>query len=196
MTPDQVRLDTRLAGQVTRYHTWPRIREQSVGEHSWQVLRIYSCVATEIDPDFMMYCVYHDTGEIATGDLPYPIKSQNPCLKEEIERLEQDSLINQAHYWRPLVGKGLSDEQLRLFKLIEMVEMFEWGLDEMTRGSTYGNIVAERCLKFVYEKILLAQPLPQAWKGVALYVYKRLLISDVNRDGAWWYPQTWERIAK
>lgn len=29
-------IDPRRAGEVTRYHTWSRLREQSVGEHCWQ----------------------------------------------------------------------------------------------------------------------------------------------------------------
>jgi hypothetical protein len=191
---DRVLLDTRIAGQVTRYHTWPRIREQSVGEHSWQILRIYSCVTEALNPNFVMHCIYHDTAEITTGDLPYPIKSHNEALKECIDTIEGDAILKQFQYWEPVGYMALGPEQRALFKLIEMVEMFEWGLDEMYRGSQFGTVVANRCLKFVYEQ--LKPPLPPQWKRLAWYVLKRLKMSQIviPSDEEWWCLENWEKM--
>jgi 5'-deoxynucleotidase YfbR-like HD superfamily hydrolase len=198
MTPESVYVDARLAGQVIRYHTWPQVRQQSVGEHSWQLLRIYSCVVDKIDPDFVLHCIYHDTGELGVGDNPYPVKADNPILKEQINKLEKESIDKQSEYWGPVAGETLSDEQMKLFKLIEMIEMFEWGLDEYNRGSKYGFVVAERCLKVVYDRLKATEHLPPAWKRLAHYVQKRLQldISYEDMEGIWWDWFQWERLSK
>jgi hypothetical protein len=141
-----------------------------------------------------MHCIYHDTAEIVTGDLPYPIKSKNPELKKEIERLEADTISKQGDYWNVAPYK-ITDEQLDLFKLIEMVEMFEWGLDEMSRGCKYGSFVADRCLKVVYEKLQF-KPLPEPWRVLSLYVFKRLMLFEttIPIDNEWWHITQWERL--
>lgn len=190
---ESVYLDTRLSGQVTRYHTWPRVREQSVAEHSWQLLRIYSCVVDQLDQDFVLHCIYHDTAEIVTGDLPYPIKSKTPELKKSIDQLEVETIAKQGDYWNPS-PYHMTEEQLQLFKMIEMVEMFEWGLDEMMHGCQYGSIVADRCLRVVYEKVYSVTPLPEQWRRLCLYVYKRLTINEIKADQpGWWDYKMWDR---
>src|SRR5215469_12622922 len=96
---DPVRLDTRLSGQLQRYHTWPTIGIQTVGEHCWQILRIYLSVAEAPSLDIIRYIVFHDVGETATGDLPYPVKAKNPVLKEEVDVIESKSIAEQLQYW-------------------------------------------------------------------------------------------------
>jgi hypothetical protein len=147
---DNVRIDTRLAGQLTRYHTWPKIHNQSIGEHSWQILRIYSSVVDAIDPGFVLYTVFHDIGEHTTGDMPYPIKRDNPDLQSIMTRLEIGSMLRQMAYWGSIPTHEINSDNMRLFKQIELMEMAEWGMDEVCLGNSHGYTVADRCLRALY----------------------------------------------
>lgn len=64
-----IRTDPRLAGEVSRYHTWPHLRQQSVAEHSWQVMRIMLAIYPMVPRVLLIHCMAHDAGEI--GDRNY-----------------------------------------------------------------------------------------------------------------------------
>ena len=189
-----VRLDTRLAGQVRRYHTWPVVGQQTIAEHCWQILRIYLAVTERIDSQMMYHIVFHDIGEHFTGDIPYPVKRDNQQLKEQVDFLEQRSYCTQLDYWGSFEQVRLNDAEKKLFKQIELVEMAEFGLDQVCFGNTHGMIIADRCLRAVYENEPTAR--------LGLYVSKRLklfyrqwhggLVEDT--DGDWWFEDNWERF--
>src|ERR1043166_2928788 len=98
MTRDKVLTNARLAGQVTRYHTWPVHRQQSVGEHTWQVLRIYQQIWGSVEPEVTNYILWHDAGELVTGDPPFPFKRENPQFKESYRLAEGRAVHNMGGY--------------------------------------------------------------------------------------------------
>jgi 5'-deoxynucleotidase YfbR-like HD superfamily hydrolase len=144
---DCVRIDTRLAGQIRRYHTWPITGQQTIAEHCWQILRIYLSVVDDVDPHMVYHIAFHDIGEHYTGDIPYPVKRDNPRLKGEMDFLEQKSQAAQMEYWGSFKQVVLSDYDKKLFKQIEMIEMAEFGIDQMLFGNNHGYIIANRCCK-------------------------------------------------
>src|SRR5262249_20467298 len=150
---DPVRLDTRLAGQIKRYHTWPTIGQQTVAEHTWHLLRIYMSVVSEINPAVCFRIMFHDIGEHLTGDIPYPVKKENPSLRAEINALENRSYARQLDYWDALHHSitPITAEEETLMKQIEMMEMAEYGMEQVCLGCAHGWIVADRCLRYVYE---------------------------------------------
>lgn len=152
MDAESLRSDPRMAGRVTRYHTWPRLKEQSVGEHTWQLLRILDCVWPEMPVQVWRAVLWHDVGEIATGDMPYPVKRNNAILGDEMDRLEQEAIRATLGKWRP-DGRmpSMLDSERTIVKTCELVEMWEWGLEEAAMGSRFGTIVAERCQPAAYE---------------------------------------------
>jgi hypothetical protein len=86
----------------------------------------------------------------------------------------------------------LTEQDKKLFKQIELIEMAEWGMDQICLGNSHGFIVANRCLKAVYEN----QPHPR----LAVYVGKRIVsfilqrmieFSNLDSDEEWWDPENW-----
>ena len=152
MDAESLRTDPRMAGRVTRYHTWPRLREQSVGEHTWQLMRILDCVWPEMPVRVWRTVLWHDVGEIATGDMPYPVKRNNTILGREMDRLEHEAIEKILEKWRP-TGEllALKGDERTIVKTCELVEMWEWGLEETAMGSRFGRIVADRCQPAAYE---------------------------------------------
>jgi len=190
----QIRVDTRLAGQVTRYHTWPRIHQQSIAEHSWQLARIYASVVDKIDPNFILHILFHDIGEFYVGDIPYPVKRDIPELKELIDELENDSQEFQLAHWNTIHPDALEQHDSVLFKHIELVEMAEWGMDEFNFGNHHGFVVANRCLRALYEQAPCNQLINYVIKRLALFYSQNQLNTDAcNWD--WWYVRRWrERL--
>lgn len=141
-----VRDDPRLAGEVIRYHTWPHIRQQSVGEHSWQVSRIIMTIAPQIYWAVLLpYAVKHDMAEIVTGDLPYPIKANNSVLSSEMDKIEVDAINVMDYKWNSPSLFKLTPQEKWVFKLAEFIEMWEWGLEESLRGNQFARKVIDAC---------------------------------------------------
>jgi 5'-deoxynucleotidase YfbR-like HD superfamily hydrolase len=188
-----VRLDIRLAGQIRRYHTWPIVGQQSVAEHCWQILRIYLSITNTPDLHMIQHIMFHDIGEHSTGDIPYPVKRDNPVLKEQMEFLELKSQATQMEYWNSFRQTVLSDTDKAFFKQIELVEMAEFGLDQVTIGNNHGFIIANRCLKSVYE----SSPSPRLAGYVALRLklfFRQCPTAFVyGMEEDWWFIEKWEK---
>lgn len=140
LTAEQITTNPRLSGLVKRYHTWPVIREQTVAEHSWQVARIYGAMFELTSASVYYYILFHDCGEIVSGDLPYPIKSLNLNLKEEMDEIERLARQEMGIYI-----PTLTDEQSLRVKIAHFIEMWEYGMEELYRGNRFASPIATRC---------------------------------------------------
>lgn len=128
----------RLAGQVVRYHTWPMLHRQTNAEHTWQVLRVYYLMFGAPRPEVTTFILWHDAGELKSGDLPFPIKATNPVLKQEISRIEADAV-------QAMGGVNhLTDVRERVrVKLCDLIEMMEQGLHELRLGNHYAEPIVD-----------------------------------------------------
>lgn len=149
----QVLDDGRLAGRVKRYHTWPYIKEQSVAEHSWQLLRILCVIWPNVPAHVMKYVVDHDCGELTTGDAPFPVKRDNPVLANEMNRVEQEGLDLQIARGFLAPSPLISDMERWAVKLAEFIEMWEWALEEEMMGNRFARLVATRCEAAIWDRI-------------------------------------------
>ena len=133
--------DMRLAGRVQRYHTWPHLREQSVGEHSWQLARLLMQFYPEAPAHMFAYIVRHDAGE----------------LQKEMDRLEGVAVQEMETLWGMAPSPSLSVEETIIVKICEFVEMWEWALEESLLGNAYAAVVARRCLAALAERTIPAK---------------------------------------
>lgn len=141
--------DPRWALQVLRYHTWPHVRAQSVGEHSAQVARILLAIWPEAPRHVLVHCIVHDVGEVQAGDPPYPSKRMNPDLARGHARVERDAHLAMCIPWSLPAPQNLTDFEKWAFKLAEFIEMWEWGLHEGNLGNRYADLVALRCMEAI-----------------------------------------------
>lgn len=135
--------DPRHAGQVLRFHTWPVHRQQTVGEHSWQIARIMVTIWPECPRMLLLHAVTHDVGEMA-GDVPYPFKRNNPNLKREMTLSEAGVHRSMTARWNLPRPQEMPEVYHQFFKMCEYIEMWEYGLMEQNMGNRYGTIVATR----------------------------------------------------
>jgi len=174
VTPEKIAQNQRVAGLVKRYHTWPTITTQSVGEHSWQVYRIYNQMFG-VPPENVAYCIMtHDMGELVTGDPPYPTKSNNPELKKIYDHLEDLAFKNMD-----LVLGQMSEEDGYRFKIAHMMEMWEFGVHEMSLGNTFGKSIRDRCEIAVRK---LASGIPEFDAAVTDHLFKMRNFYELAKD--------------
>lgn len=168
------RTDPRRALEVRRWHTWPHLKPQSVGEHSAQVLRILLAIWPDAPRHLMIHCVVHDIGEGTSGDPPYPIKAQNPLLKTECDRIERQAHLAMCLPWALPPPQVLSPAEKLVFKLAEFQDMFEWSLNEIALGNVYANLVADRCYVQVLAHIANKDLPPGVPTASMTYLNRRL----------------------
>lgn len=137
-------LDPRRAYEVRRYHTHPHIRNQSVGEHSAQLWRILRAIWPTAPAHVLDHAMTHDIGEVAVGDVPYPTKKRNPVLAEMLDKMEQETHLMLCLPWNFPSPSKLTTEEYAIFKLAEYIEMWEYGLGELTLGNQGARLIAER----------------------------------------------------
>lgn len=129
---------TRMALVVRRWHTWPVTTQQTIGEHVAQVLRTYRETFGHIEPEVVGYVLYHDSGELQLGDLPFPVKSLNPVLKEECDRVEQEALHNMG-----VTLPRLTEIQKLRIKYCDVMDMLEFGVFELRLGNQYAEPIID-----------------------------------------------------
>jgi 5'-deoxynucleotidase YfbR-like HD superfamily hydrolase len=131
----------RFAGLVKRYHTWPVLREQTNAEHTLHILRIYDELFGLSTINVVRAIMYHDMGEVRTGDAPFPVKSENPDLKAAYDRVETEHRLE-------LLGEDPNDYILentaRRIKICDLVEMWEFGMEEYLKGNTLAVPIIDR----------------------------------------------------
>lgn len=141
---------------INRWGLMNNTRLENISEHSQQVAILTHCLVLihnkrfggELDAQrAALLAVFHDSTEIITGDMPTPIKYQNPEIIDaykQIEKKAADRLISllpedfREDYSQILKQNGEQDEQLRVFvkaadrysALIKCIEEMRMGNDE------------------------------------------------------------------
>lgn len=135
MNRDRIVSSPRLAGRVSRYHTWPTLTQQTNADHTWHVMRLYWSIFGAMSPEVSSYLLWHDGGEIGCGDLPFPVKSRDPELKERFDALEHEALRRVGGSRASEAISQLSDVDRIRCKVCDLLEMHEFGLMEMMMGN-------------------------------------------------------------
>jgi len=154
----------RWAGEVERYHTWPTLKKQTIADHTWHVMRIWMQLFGTPNEGVVEAIMFHDVGEVRTGDIPYPTKAQHPGLKAAMDELEHDAVIDLTGILPTLD----STDKIRM-KVCDLLEMWEFGRCEQAMGNTLAREITERTAKHVGE---LAGKLPEGERlRVEKFVY-------------------------
>lgn len=137
--------DPRHGLQVRRYHTWRVLQTQTTGEHSAQIMRIMLTVWPDVPRHMLVHAVLHDIGEMA-GDLPYPVKRNDPELKERMTRAELRVHKKMSEKFMLPGPVCLTEQENYFFKFCEYLEMWEHCLQERNMGNRYATVMSTRML--------------------------------------------------
>ena len=127
---------------IKRWGLKRNVIEENVMEHSWQVATIAHALAVIRNEQFNGQCapesvataaLYHDVGEIITGDLPSPIKYHSSTItsaykaiedEAEQEMLEQLPAWMQSAYTPYLRHKEMDAEVAELVKAADLISAY------------------------------------------------------------------------
>lgn len=139
---DNVTTSQRMGGEVLRYHTWPTVRQQTVMDHTGNVIRIYYMIFGDVPPEVTAYLLFHDLPEVKVGDPPHPIKLHNPPLKAVYDDLEDAALEDMVGEERAMriLGEVNDTERLRM-KACDLLEMAEFAHVEMCLGNRFADAI-------------------------------------------------------
>jgi 5'-deoxynucleotidase len=140
----------------------PSSREENIQEHSLQVAMIAHALALlqnkhyggTLDPEHIMaIAVYHETGEVITGDLVTPIKYFNEDIKtayKHIEAIAEDRMISMLpedmrEDYRALI-QPKDEEEKRIVKAADKIAAYTKCLEEIRSGNKEFSM-AEKALR-------------------------------------------------
>lgn len=142
VTEGSVRNSLRFSGQLRRYHTWPVLKQQTLAEHCWGVVEIYRRLFGWPDGHVVEHILFHDAGEMMTGDIPFQGKRDHPELKDitnVIEEMHRTKLVG--------IMEPLSIEEYGRFKFSDMAELCEFAQQELQQGNGFALPILENGLK-------------------------------------------------
>jgi HD containing hydrolase-like enzyme len=169
-THSDVCTKARFAGGVKRYHTWPVLHNQTIGEHTWQVMRIYHQVFGPMAPEVSTFILWHDAGELVAGDHLGMLKTLVPEIKPYLDQVERQAVAE--------MGGAVSDLTDRFkwrVKACDLIDVYEHCTIELLQGN-----------RLVEGGITWAQEQLEALLGKRLSSNDTLLIRDYMRTHKAW----------
>lgn len=133
----------RDAADVARYHTKRTIRQQTIGQHSFNMLTLLLKVLPGARRELLLSCVFHDLPELITGDVPAPVKRAHPDLKDMLDRAEWGI---GAPLYRDFL---LTEEEIDLLKWADRMELVLWCLEEVRYGNTFAVDTVRRGMGWI-----------------------------------------------
>lgn len=141
MNREQMKRSQYLSGKVRRYHAWPTLQTQTVADHSWRVATLLIEVFGLTRAEVLVYALYHDCGEMFSGDLPYTVKTVVPGLADAMKTAEAYGL---KHLGIKLPELSLLEKAQ--VKICDLLEMYEFGKMEVLLGNQFGEAVRDDTL--------------------------------------------------
>jgi len=138
---------------IKRWGLMRNTREENIQEHSLQTAMIAHALAVirntvyggSINADRVMSAaVYHEAGEVITGDLATPIKYFNPEIKQaykEIEKHAEEKLVQmmpqemQGEYEKLILGREDDAQVYALVKAADKICAYLKCVEEMSAGN-------------------------------------------------------------
>ncbi|MBO5035073.1 MAG: 5'-deoxynucleotidase [Oscillospiraceae bacterium] len=126
--------------------------QENIQEHSHQVAVLAHALAVigrekfgaTVDPgEAAIAGLYHDAPEILTGDMPTPVKYDNPAIKDAykaVERVAADKLLSMLPEelrgeFAPYVREELEPELLRVVKAADKLSAYLKCVEEVKAGN-------------------------------------------------------------
>ena len=137
---------------IKRWALMRSTREENIMEHSLQVAFVAHCLAIiknkvyggSVDVEkTVMTAMYHEVGEVITGDLPTPIKYFNPEIKtayKELEIIACDKLLSHLPEelrgeYEKLVKPDTDSYEYKIVKMADRISAYIKCLEELKAGN-------------------------------------------------------------
>lgn len=121
MTPQRIE-NLLTSGRVIRYHAAPSVAPQTLDSHCWGVASLVWYLSNGLAPSGLLAeSLFHDSGELSTGDIPFTVKRECPELKAMVNQMDAEFRINHG-----MMPATLRTVDTQLLKLADSLEGFIW----------------------------------------------------------------------
>lgn len=138
---------------IKRWSLMRSVCEENIMEHSHQVAIIAHALAVVSNKNFggnvdiqktVLLALYHETGEVITGDLPTPIKYFNPEIRDAYKGLEKKSCEkildmlpeNMREEYRGYVLPDATEKEYKLVKYADRLAAYLKCVEEVKAGNS------------------------------------------------------------
>lgn len=121
-------LAVREGGAVERCHGTPHIGSYSVGSHSFGALSLVLLLHPNPSVNLIKAVAWHDVAERWLGDVPSPVKHNNPELKRVYE------LIEASHLKALNLFPDLSTEEQQWLRGVDLMDLYLWCREQQRMG--------------------------------------------------------------
>lgn len=152
---------------IKRWGLMRSSREENVQEHSLQVAMFAHCLALienkryggKLDPQHVMaIAVYHETGEVITGDLVTPIKYYNPQITKaykDVEKIAEETMISMLPEefrddYRELI-QPVNEDEAKIVKAADTLAAYAKCIEELKTGNIEFAKAKETVLKKLHD---------------------------------------------
>ena len=146
---------------IDRWGLMRNTQTENIQEHSHMVAVLAHALAvigrekfgSMVDPgEAAIAGLYHDAPEILTGDMPTPVKYDNPAIKDAykaVERVAADKLLSMLPEdlrgeFAPYVREELDPELLRVVKAADKLSAYLKCVEELKAGNSEFKKAAEQ----------------------------------------------------
>ena len=151
---------------INRWSLMRNEHNENLCEHSFDVASISHALAVIGNRRFgknynaercALLGLYHDAPETLTGDLPTPIKHNNPTIKKEYHKLEsiaQKRLLTMLPAdimpdYEPLIEPDEKTDEWRIVKAADKISAYIKCLEERSAGNREFMQAEETCLRSI-----------------------------------------------
>lgn len=148
---------------IDRWGLMRNTRPENLQEHSHMVAVLAHALAvigrdrfaSPVDPnEAAVAALYHDAPEILTGDLPTPVKYDNPAIRDAYQAVESvaaDKLLSllpgeMRPAFAPYVREELEPELLKVVKAADKLSAYLKCLEELKAGNAEFRLAADQTL--------------------------------------------------
>ena len=152
---------------------WPLMRNvqtENISEHSLQVAFVAHALALiknkkfagNVNPErIALIAMFHDAGEVLTGDLPTPIKYYNPEIAREykkIEKIAEQKLVGmlppefQDDYRMLIDSDALQPEEQHIVKQADALCAYLKCIEELSAGNNKFKLAKKRLKKTLRDR--------------------------------------------
>lgn len=184
---------------ISRWGLMRNTRTESLAEHALDTALLAHLLAyaaktrfgAQVDPERVACsALYHDAGEILTGDMPTPVKYANELLRAEYKRVERDAerrlaaLLpgDLAREMEPyLTQSELNDRERGILKAADKISALLKCVEEEQAGNREFRSAKESALKALQAGM---QPETRWFLEECLPAYAMTLDELMGKDGA------------